>query len=421
MKKIFLILTLLIIWSCNTTEPIVEKNITISEIDCAVREVYIRLAFETASNRDLILTRNEQIIKNFSCSQIDTIIVDTSLEPQTSYCYVIKEIVRGKIVSESNSINITTLPPSRHDFTWNFYTLESPGGTGYFSDVTIVHENDVWVCGELWTNDSGGSSNFTKKNIAHWDGNQWILETVNFKYYYGSGPSKPTSILSFNSNDILLSSAGSVMRFNGKTWNSLGLLSNTNSTIGTITAMAGLSSGDFYGAGYDGSLVHWDGSNWKKINIELTSDILDIQLIDNLTNLFYLTTLTEESFELLFVEAEKIKERKSVLNEGPLSVWTNRGFPIYTGGTSLFSNKTGLWQKEDNVPQIYYPTVVGNGLNDIFIVGQSIAHFNGVDWKTFPELYDVSTIFYSVCVKGNLLVAVGTREGKGVVIIGKRD
>jgi hypothetical protein len=68
----------------------------------------------------------------------------------------------------------------------------------------------------------------------------------------------------------------------------------------------------------------------------------------------------------------------------------------------------------------------GSNKNNIAVVGDfgTIAHYNGVTWHHFIEfmqLYDPSAPhFRSVAVTDQLIMAVGTKSGKAVVLIGRR-
>jgi hypothetical protein len=279
----------------------------------------------------------------------------------------------------------------------------------------------------MWVADSNNSTNYIKKNVGHWNGVKWELEAVNFKYFYGQGPSKSTSVLGFSSNDILLSSAGSVMHFNGSTWNSFKYLSSINYTIGSVSKMTGASSNDFYCSGYGNSLIHWNGSSWSKIDPGISTDIVDILLVDKLKDILYLSTFKfDQTQNLLTTNLVRLKSKNLTnnydipLQEGPFAVWTNREFPIYTASNRVYSNKFGFWAEEIGPPQVSYRKIVGNGNNDIFAVGQYTSHFNGKDWKIYPEIFDPSIILKSVDFKENTITIVGMKNGHPVAILGFR-
>lgn len=106
------IIVLTLLYSCDTIEPQIEKNISILEYDVAVMEAYIHLSFESKQKRNLQLFRDNKLIDNFVCNKKDTIIVDTALTESKSYKYKVKEINSNTIVAESNVITVTTLQPT---------------------------------------------------------------------------------------------------------------------------------------------------------------------------------------------------------------------------------------------------------------------------------------------------------------------
>jgi hypothetical protein len=53
-------------------------------------------------------------------------------------------------------------------------------------------------------------------------------------------------------------------------------------------------------------------------------------------------------------------------------------------------------------------------------VGQYTSHFNGKDWKIYPEIFDPSIILKSVDFKENTITIVGMKNGHPVAILGFR-
>lgn len=127
--KFLLAFIFLLTQSCDTTEPKVDKNITIYEIDVAVREAYIHLSFENKKDRKLVVFRDRENILSFSCSNKDTIITAKSLEQSADYKYELKEYKDNTVISESNGINLATFDSSMYDIIWE---------THYFKEQTML-------------------------------------------------------------------------------------------------------------------------------------------------------------------------------------------------------------------------------------------------------------------------------------------
>jgi len=102
------------------------------------------------------------------------------------------------------------------------------------------------------------------------------------------------------------------------------------------------------------------------------------------------------------------------------SAWTNKGFPIYTAGSGVFENSRGSW-RESPLPNIYTNAIRGTSLADIFVAGDLgfVAHFNGVDWHVFTEVYNAQ--YLASAMSNNVVALVGERNGGGAVTIGRRN
>ena len=72
----------------------------------------------------------------------------------------------------------------------------------------------------------------------------------------------------------------------------------------------------------------------------------------------------------------------------------------------------------------YVDAIRGNALNDIIAVGDfgTVLHYNGSTWYNFtPQVNLSNSVLYSVSIKGNIAVAVGTPGGeKAVAVLGIR-
>ncbi|RJP62574.1 MAG: hypothetical protein C4543_01725, partial [Ignavibacteriales bacterium] len=122
---------------------------------------------------------------------------------------------------------------------------------------------------------------------------------------------------------------------------------------------------------------------------------------------------------------------------GELSaVWIDEKGTVYTGGNILFWNRRGEWNYVTNLPEnylggnpgVYYrgfiSSIRGNSSNDYVIVGDrnTFRHFNGASWKQLGLDYSPSNpiIWFEVEQKENLIVAVGYKNSKAIIIKLKR-
>ena len=102
------------------------------------------------------------------------------------------------------------------------------------------------------------------------------------------------------------------------------------------------------------------------------------------------------------------------------SAWTNNEQFLYVCGSGTYENKKGYWE-EIKLPLVSMNSIRGNDLNDIFVAGDFglVSHFNGSTWKVYNDVFAAD--YYSISLKGNLIMLAGQQNGKGVITIGRRD
>ncbi|MFA5803077.1 MAG: glucosyl transferase [Melioribacteraceae bacterium] len=416
--------------SCNTTEPVlVNENIKLTEIDAAVIETYLNIHVENPSpGKEVVLERNEQRVMSFTANKADTAITDTGLTENTLYTYKAKLTEKSKIIGESSDVGVRTMQQTSHNFSWQTFTFGEPGaGSSSLYDVSIINENNIWAVGEIYLNDSLGRPDPSAYNSAHWDGNKWELKRIK---YYGScsavefPPLK--AIWAFLENSMAITNGGSIGWFNGNTIN---LDCRVNPLLtGAINKIWGTSSKNLYIVGNNGNIAHYNGTSWQKIDSGTDWDIYDVFGYTNSVNsqeeiICALTDPNNYSNSTLLKITGKTKVGRINLTTGRLtgSAWTNKGFPIYTTGDGIFTNKSGKWE-EIKLPVNYTTSKIrGNGLNDIFLCGVLglVAHYNGKEWKVYNDVYNA--VYTSVHLNGNIAAFVGWRDGKGVITIGRRN
>jgi hypothetical protein len=182
--------------------------------------------------------------------------------------------------------------------------------------------------------------------------------------------------------------------------------------------------------GSGGALAYFDGRGWTKMNSSTTTPINDIWGVTNPAS-------GKEEVYCAVSDIFQFKDRKilkvvdgnvdsiswDAQKDVVVTLWTHQGFPLYVGGgLGLYDNKTSTWQKVDFGGTSVYPSSIrGTGLNNIFMVGSFglVAHYNGVDWKILTDVYDAA--YSAVAVKGTTVTAVGSKNGKAILTIGKQN
>ncbi|MBI3363329.1 MAG: hypothetical protein HY033_00305 [Ignavibacteriae bacterium] len=233
-----------------------------------------------------------------------------------------------------------------------------------------------------------------------------------------------TALFAFTASDVWIC-AGSVHHLKGAGWEEF-----AGNGAGSATKIWGSSQSDMYFVGYNGTIVHSDGNTWQRLQSGTATPINDVWGVTNPAS-------GKEEVYCAVSDIFQFKDRKILkLVDGKidsiawdaqrdvvLNLWTHQGFPFYVGGGSgLYENKTNTWQKVDFGTNVYPSSVRGTSLNNIIVVGSFglVAHYNGVDWKILTT--DVPDAAYSaVAVKGNMAAAVGSKNGRAILTIGRQQ
>ncbi len=421
MRLFILAILSVLILSCDTTNPDpISNNIQLAVIDAGVREVYLNIKIDSNLKGSTInLERDGKIIMRYIQTSTDTSIADTGLVENSTYSYQAKILHSADFIDFSNKAEAKTLSPSSQEFIWETFLFGERSSAFY--DVAIIDENNIWCVGRIYFRDSTGQIDDKFYNLARWNGTEWRFDRI---YYYENGKeylNDYNSIFAFSKDEIVI---GGLVRWKNNRFESVPIDIEFNSRAYEIW---GVSSEDYYIIGLEGNIAHYSNGNWNKIEPGYNWDFYDIHgyinpLSSKLEILCPLTDFQDYSNSTIL----KITDGDNVENINPTisrligSAWTNSGFPIYTSGDGLFTNKSGKWE-EIKMPVNYVTTrIKGNGLNDIMVCGGFgfIAHFNGLKWKIFDNVYNA--IYTSVNIKKNVAAFVGWRNNKAVITIGKR-
>lgn len=410
--------------SCDTTEPKIVANISIQELDVAVRETYIHLSFKSEKDRKLSLFRNGNSIFDFNCSSKDTIITDSALTQNTYYKYRVSEYDNNDFVFESNELNITTLQPTKHDFNWQTYSFETQSQST-LSDIFVINTNDVWVVGEFYF-DSDVAYGF-----IHWDGNEW----THFRLFSKVPPTNyqsnihPTGVYAFDSKNIWFS-AGSVFHWDGDTLTPF-WLSKFDGNLKSIFEEGQFARkiwGDkkskvLYVSGDKGALAVYKNDTWSRITTDTDSDILDLWGFENPitedTEVICATTKFSISDNNM-IKITKNNNIEIIPWDQPkflFSLWTNKGFPIFAGGNRYYLNSTQKWEPIDLNEEFTPYEIRGYSLNNIFMSGSNskVFHFNGINWRNVSNNINSKTNLTKISVRENIVVIGG--ENNGIISI----
>ncbi len=309
------------------------------------------------------------------------------------------------------------LDTTNHNFVWEIETLGNYGS--YLNDVAIVDENNIWVVGNIET-DSG------RFNTAHWDGYDWKL----IRLLYNGIVNQGRAI--FIQDDYLLVSAGSLFySWDGITWEEWNI--DIGTFPGGINVIWGSSPNNIYFVGNSGSIVHYDGSVFTRMESGTEVDLIDIYGVDE-SNIWIVGDDDDLGVSIVLKYENESWTTKFLYtyNEIPTdypegkyrSVWAHMDTVYIRCGTVLWKESitTGDGYGEDRV---IYPAGGTNRLrgihyNDIIDVGycQKVVHYNGDNWKRLLphdcNYFDFNSLDYH---PSGIAVIVGSN---GMVFTGKR-
>ncbi|QQS38050.1 MAG: hypothetical protein IPM56_08975 [Ignavibacteriales bacterium] len=261
---VFSLLVTVVCFSCKE-EPIIppspQTKLTLSVEDISCTEVWLNLKLENISLPiDVKLNKNNSTIRliDLIYSADTTIYIDSLLPNQANTFQIISLSAIDGIMS--NELQVTTLDITNSNFSMELIELNWPS---HADDVWIFSENNIWVVGDIY--DSSG----TEYNIMQWDGINWKGKG---RVFNSSGI---YSICAIDTNIIYFAS-GIVLKYkNGIfTWEDFSNISLPNGQ--SVEKIWGSSENNVYGVGPKGTIVHYNGTEWRKIEFDQQWDIIDI-------------------------------------------------------------------------------------------------------------------------------------------------
>ncbi len=324
------------------------------------------------------------------------------------------------------------LDTTSHNFVWTIDTLGIKGS--YLKDVWIEAEDDIWVVGNIRVDDPDSSFNGTgwkEYNAAHWDGYDWELSgfynTVGDLY----------SIFFFNVNDIWVTSYCSPIHWDGEQW-TLYHLENMGLDACAGLDIWGTSSDNMYFVGIEGSVVHYDGSAFTRLNTPNSAKLFSISGSADGEYIFAAgyDIMHPTNTTALMIHGGDIEE---LYYSDELTSQSSTDYGLISsvsvlGDTAYFVTYLGMWKYNyitresvvsKGIGEYGYRSLHENNRNDMFMVGGGFdyVHYNGVTWDYNTILldeYDFSST--SGIIKGNTAIIVGHIQdlSNAIIAIGRR-
>jgi hypothetical protein len=326
--------------------------------------------------------------------------------------------------------NGAKIDTTSHDFVWQIDTLGDRSSILF--DVAVIDENNIWAVGEIFIGNSTPGGDAEVYNLARWDGTKWNLLRVMFPICgtEDSAPFLARSIFAFSSTNVWLSSAGTIARFKNNSYDTICIPSDL--LPGSINRMWGKHDESVYVVGNLGTIVHYNGTGWQRLESGTELNIHDIwgSVMNNRKEMLAVASKTEEGLDrkVLLIDNDNVEilSDSGIVREPLSGVWFTSGKKYYVIGSGIYRKNSldePVWKGTPlELTEFYSSGIRGNDTNDVFIVGAfgDVLHYNGSTWRQYPELR-INGGYFRVAVKGNDVAAVGWNGQRAAVVIGKRN
>ncbi|MDL1892240.1 hypothetical protein FBQ87_05030 [Sphingobacteriales bacterium CHB3] len=413
-----IVLGLLAAEGCKKEPPVkpeISERVKLTLIDVAVKEAYLHITVSSpAANETLSLQRNGTTVMTFA-AVADTSIADTALAQTTPYVYT-ATVQTNTLTGKSNTITAQTLAPTSHGFTWETVLLGDGNGSALY-DVALINDTLAYAVGEIYL-----SGDPTRYNAAIWNGDSWTIQRIPY-YYQGQPFYNPIqTVFAFSHDDIWFAGNG-LVHWNGQQY----IPVDVSSVWGPypINRIWG-DAGEIWIVGEGGSIAHRNVSGtWRRLESGTTTSILDawgiVNPVSTATAVYCVASniFGNGDTKILKITAGTHVDSLQWIGRLLTGVWTHSGFPLHMSGDGVFENARGEWRE---VPTgVYTNDIRGTSLNNIVAVGDFgfIMHFNGMDWQVVGS--DATAGYATVRVRDDLVVAIGRKNARGLITIGRRQ
>ncbi|MBC8044411.1 MAG: hypothetical protein IAF08_13315, partial [Rhizobacter sp.] len=255
--------------------PMLSNTVSLVTVDSSLSQTWLRLKFnDTNTPRTFQLLRDGIQITQGSLnasSTADTLIVDSGLTIGKSYRYSARRMDASNAVVDSAVLTVNTLDSTSHNFVWTTETLGE--GTSYLRDVCIINDTCIWITGQIYLRDSTGQVEAVAHNAACWDGTKWHITKVFFPVGTILVAFDVRAVYAFSPSDVWFMSGASFSHFKDGIFTTR---YDSGIAQGQLTKMWGTSSNNLYAVGDLGTIIHYDGVSWKKMESGTSVDLTDI-------------------------------------------------------------------------------------------------------------------------------------------------
>jgi hypothetical protein len=312
-------------------------------------------------------------------------------------------------------------PPDTTSQNFSFETVEF--GNGYassdFEDVWVFDENNIWAVGYLYLENK-------PLNIMRWDGKKWYPYSRQFNTNGISGIwAKDTSEIYFASGLVLKYKNGTIA------WEDFSKLNFTNNQ--GVDKIWGSSEKNIWGVGWWGTIVHFDGKEWKQIEYDRKWLFFSITgnketgiayaLARSSDDGFIIVELSEGGAKIIYDGSKDEQALRSI----QMKYYEDK---LYLGDLDMRSTKAWYYDLETKkavIQRDFRGTELNVGIsqiamiknNDIYYIGESLdglqgtlIHYNGKHYKGFIGQFNSLSNYGGAHTDGNICVTVGFHNNK---------
>ena len=304
-----------------------------------------------------------------------------------------------------------------HILNWKIDTIGI--APSYLNDVWGTSDNNIYAVGFVYFS----FSPYKASNIVHWDGYKWSA----IDYLQGD----LNTIYGFGDNDIWAAGLWQVdynlytliAHWDGESWNTWKFQEYPQ-----ISALWGTSSKNIYAVGANGTILHFDGKTWQKIESGTNLYLTNIFGFAN-GNFFVGGGSIETDTGILLkydgtsikkiIERNYIKDTLSGIITGICGKDENNLIVESDAGTYQYKDNhwINLNLPDDNT---LIRNIRGNYLNNLFTIGSfgMIIHYNGQTWHLYNEFYRKPNgdELKNARVMGRKVFIVGSSEDSKAII-----
>lgn len=311
-----------------------------------------------------------------------------------------------------------------HEITWQTDTM------GYYSssllDVWGTSSTNIYAVGLLA---EGGPQ--LNEFIAHYDGLGWSkLGDDSLNWWIAGGllagihGLSDSAIFVVGTRNNGYGVSGFVGRWNGQKW--FNISPDSSSSLLTVFAR---SMTDVYAAGDTGTLVHYDGNRWHRLNSGTTLDIWQITGLPD-GEIYAVASDYFNSFAgsvILRIEGDNVVQDQFFSVGQKFGIWGTTDGEAYATGEGTFHKTNGsTWQEIITPnPRIALWSVTGTRPNNVLVVGSfgAVIHWSGGSWKFYDELYDRSSSksYFKAFAIDNKYFLVGNTPSHALITVGTRS